>query len=79
MNLTYNKAYSDLSKLVDQIEDDKIQLDTLADKVKQAKELIDFCETKLRTIDKDVKRSSTNSICHIFRMRTFAETDFHTA
>lgn len=55
MNLTYNKAYNDLSKLVDQIEDDKIQLDTLADKVKQAKELIDFCETKLRTIDKDVK------------------------
>ena len=55
MNLTYNKAYSDLSKLVDQIEDDKIQLDTLADKVKQAKELIDFCETKLRTIDNDVK------------------------
>lgn len=55
MNLTYNKAYSDLSKLVDQIEDDKIQLDTLADKVKQAKELIDYCETKLRTIDKDVK------------------------
>lgn len=60
MNLTYNKAYSDLSKLVDQIEDDKIQLDTLADKVKQAKELIDFCETKLRTIDKDVKTALTN-------------------
>jgi exodeoxyribonuclease VII small subunit len=60
MNLTYNKAYSDLSKLVDQIEDDKIQLDTLADKVKQAKELIDFCETKLRTIDKDVKSALTD-------------------
>lgn len=55
MNLTYSKAYNDLSKLVDQIEDDKIQLDTLAEKVKQAKDLIDFCETKLRTIDKDVK------------------------
>ena len=55
MNLTYNKAYSDLSKLVDQIEDDKIQLDTLANKVKQAKELIDFCENKLRTINEDVK------------------------
>jgi len=60
MNLTYNKAYSDLSKLVDQIEDDKIQLDTLADKVKQAKELIDFCETKLRRIDEDVKASLTD-------------------
>lgn len=54
MNLTYNQAYTELSKLVDQIEDDKIQLDMLADKVKQAKELIDFCETKLRSIDKDV-------------------------
>ncbi len=55
MNLTYNEAYQKLSKLVDQIEDDKIQLDTLADKVKQAKELIDYCETKLRSIDKDVE------------------------
>ena len=55
MNLTYNQAYNELSKLVDQIEDDKIQLDTLADKVKQAKELIDYCETRLRTIDKDVE------------------------
>lgn len=55
MNLTYNQAYNELSKLVDQIEDDKIQLDTLADKVKHAKELIDYCETKLRSIDKDVE------------------------
>lgn len=60
MNLTYNKAYNELSKLVDQIEDDKIQLDTLAEKVKQAKELIDFCEKKLRTIDKDVKAALTD-------------------
>lgn len=55
MNLTYNQAYSKLSKLVDQIEDDEIQLDTLADKVKQAKELIDYCETRLRSIDKEVE------------------------
>ena len=55
MNLTYNQAYSELSKLVDQIEDDKIQLDTLAEKVKQAKELIDYCETRLRSIDKNVE------------------------
>jgi exodeoxyribonuclease VII small subunit len=60
MNLTYNKAYQDLSKLVDEIGDEKIKLDTLADKVKQAKELIDFCETKLRTIDNDVKAALTD-------------------
>jgi exodeoxyribonuclease VII small subunit len=60
MNLTYNKAYQDLSKLVDEIGDEKIKLDTLADKVKQAKELIDFCETKLRTIDNNVKAALTD-------------------
>jgi len=54
MNLTYNEAYSKLSTLVDEIEDDKIQLDTLAEKIKQAKELIDYCETQLRVIDRDV-------------------------
>jgi len=55
MNLTYNKAYSELSKLVEQIEDDEIQLDTLAEKVKQAKDLIEYCETRLRAIDGEVK------------------------
>ncbi len=54
MNLTYNEAYSKLSTLVDEIEDDKIQLDTLAEKIKQARELIDYCETRLRVIDHDV-------------------------
>ena len=54
MNLTYNEAYSRLTALVDQIEDDTMMLDTLAEKVKQAKELIDFCEKKLRVIEKDV-------------------------
>jgi exodeoxyribonuclease VII small subunit len=60
MNLTYNQAYSELSKLVDEIEDDKIQLDTLAEKVRQAKELIDYCETRLRSIDKDVEAVLTD-------------------
>ncbi len=55
MTLTYNKAYTELTKLVEQIEDDEIQLDTLAEKVKQAKELIEYCETRLRTIDGEVK------------------------
>ena len=54
-NLTFDKAFSDLTKLVNQIEDDKIQVDTLAEKVKEANDLIKFCETKLRTIDKEIK------------------------
>ncbi len=55
MNLTYNKAYTELTKLVEEIEDDEIQLDTLAEKVKQAKDLIEYCETRLRAIDAEVK------------------------
>jgi exodeoxyribonuclease VII small subunit len=51
---TYSEAYSELEKLVAEIESDDIQLDTLADKVKQAKELIVFCEDKLRTIENEV-------------------------
>jgi len=52
--MTYNEAFKQLSTLVEQIEDNEIQLDTLAEKVAQAKELIAFCETKLRTIENDV-------------------------
>ena len=57
-NLTFDKAFSDLTKLVNQIEDDKIQVDTLSEKVKEANELIKFCETKLRSIDSEIKRSN---------------------
>lgn len=55
-NLTFDKAFSALTKLVDQIEDDKIQVDTLTEKVKEASELIKFCEIKLRTIEKETTK-----------------------
>jgi exodeoxyribonuclease VII small subunit len=55
-NLSFDKAFSNLTKLVDQIEDDKIQLDTLSEKVKQANKLISFCEVRLRSIEAETKR-----------------------
>ena len=54
MKLTFDQAYENLTALVSQLEDDKIQLDTLADKVKQARELVEYCEKKLRTIEGDI-------------------------
>jgi len=51
---TYSTAHAKLEKLVERIESDTLPLDELADKVKQANELILFCETKLRTIEKEV-------------------------
>ncbi len=52
---TYNTAFAELEELVAQIEDKDIQLDTLAEKVKRAKELIKFCEDKLRGIAQDIE------------------------
>jgi exodeoxyribonuclease VII small subunit len=54
--LTFDKAFSELEELVEQIEDENIQLDTLAEKVKEANELIKYCETKLRTIAEDIEK-----------------------
>lgn len=53
--MTFDKAYNDLMKIVEQIEGDNIQLDTLAEKVNQANELIRYCESKLRNIEKDLQ------------------------
>jgi exodeoxyribonuclease VII small subunit len=54
--LTFDTAFGKLKKLVDQIEDDEIQLDTLAEKVNEANELIQFCESKLRTIETETAK-----------------------
>lgn len=51
--LTYQKAYNELAKLVEEIEDETMQLDTLAEKIKQANELIKYCEKKLRNIENE--------------------------
>ncbi|MEO7311968.1 MAG: exodeoxyribonuclease VII small subunit [Chitinophagaceae bacterium] len=54
-NLSYTDALAALESIVEQIEDDSIQLDSLAEKVKQANELIQYCEAKLRNIEISVK------------------------
>lgn len=58
---TFDKAFSDLEKLVEQIEDENIQLDELADKIRQANELIKYCETKLRVIATDIEKEIENN------------------
>jgi len=59
-DLTYHGAFAALEKLVSQIEDEEIQLDTLAEKIRQANELIKFCENKLRFIETEVKETIIN-------------------
>ena len=54
--LTFEEAFNNLTLLVEEIEDDEIQLDSLAENVKKANELILFCETKLRTIKEETSK-----------------------
>jgi exodeoxyribonuclease VII small subunit len=49
--LTYNEAFGKLEKIVSQLEGDDIPLDKLTDKVKEANELIAYCEVKLRDVE----------------------------
>ena len=51
---TFDEAWQELQELVGDIEDETLPLDALAEKVKAAKQLIRFCEEKLRNIEKDL-------------------------
>lgn len=52
--LTYELAYGELRKIAAEIENESVSVDVLAEKVKRAAELIDFCQQKLRSTEQDV-------------------------
>jgi len=56
LNLTYEKAYSELAQISREIETESVSVDILAEKVKRAAELITFCQTKLRSTESEVNR-----------------------
>ncbi len=60
--MTYNLAFDTLEKLVHEIEDDNILLDQLSHKVKEANDMILFCEKKLRNIEVELKNSNETKI-----------------
>ena len=53
-NLNYEEAYNELLEIVNGIENESISIDILADKVKRASELIQFCQDKLRSTEKEL-------------------------
>ncbi len=59
--MTFDKAYAGIEEIVQQIENEAIPLDQLAEKVKKAKELIAFCNEKLRNIEAELKANPTES------------------
>jgi len=55
-NLTYQKALDELTNIVAQLENESIPIDELAEKVKRASDLIQYCQSRLNATDTEVKK-----------------------
>ena len=55
-DLNYKDALNELSQIAAAIENESISVDELATKVKRAAELIDYCQTKLKSTGTEVKK-----------------------
>jgi exodeoxyribonuclease VII small subunit len=53
-NLSYEAAYAELKKIANEIENETVSVDILAERVKRASELIAFCQGKLRSTETEV-------------------------
>lgn len=52
--ITYESAYKELEDITRAIENEAVSVDVLAEKVKRASFLIDFCQKKLRQTEEEV-------------------------
>lgn len=52
--LNYQSAMEELQTIVAQLEANAIGIDELSEKVKRAAELVQFCQQKLRTTEKEM-------------------------
>ena len=52
----YADAFEELQRIVSEIEEGRISVDELSEKVKRAARLIAICKTKLSTTEEDVNR-----------------------
>ena len=56
LNLTYQQALDELTDLVNELENENIPIDDLAEKVKRASDLIQYCQSKLTHTNTEVKK-----------------------
>lgn len=54
MPLTYEQAMQRLETIVAELEEGRLDLDTLVDKVKEAGELVKYCRDRLRGVSSDL-------------------------
>jgi exodeoxyribonuclease VII small subunit len=54
---SFDEAWQALQQLVAEVEDENLPLDQLAEKVKAARQLMKYCEAKLRSIEQDLQQT----------------------
>jgi exodeoxyribonuclease VII small subunit len=53
-NLTYEEAFEELRTITQEIEQETVSVDILAERVKRASQLIAFCQAKLKNTEVQV-------------------------
>jgi exodeoxyribonuclease VII small subunit len=53
--VSYEKAYQELETILEDLVADEVSVDALSKKIKRAKELVNYCKTKLRDVEHDVQ------------------------
>lgn len=53
--ITYESAYRELTEIVAQLESKEVDIDQLTTLVTRAKELVKFCQDKLRDVDEQLQ------------------------
>ncbi len=54
--MTYDSAYQELNKLLNDLQSEDTGLDDLSKKLKRAVELSEFCKIQLRSIEVDIEK-----------------------
>ena len=55
-NISYEKAYSELEAIINQLESDALSIELLAEKVSRAAYLLELCTQKMRSIESDIQK-----------------------
>ncbi len=62
MKITYKDAFDELNNIAESLENDDLEIDSLAKKIKRANELVKICKEKLRAIETDVNTELDKNI-----------------
>jgi len=54
-DISYSQAFSELEKILQEIENEEIDLDNLSNKIKRASFLLKSCKSKLRSTEREIE------------------------